>query len=86
MLEEVNVSITDLVLSDRLAWRLTLNNNIELLLGREEPMKRLTRFITLYHNIETQKDRRAEKVDLRYPHGFAVQWTHKNNTKQMDIN
>lgn len=78
MLKTKKMSIKSLLLSDSGAWVLRLNNGTLLLLGRDEPIKRLSRFLRTYDavfedNVEGQK-RKARRVDLRYPHGMAVSW------------
>ncbi|MBS0848473.1 cell division protein FtsQ [Citrobacter sp. JGM124] len=61
----------------RRSWQLTLNNGIQLNLGRGDTMKRLARFIELYPLLEQQAQADNKKityVDLRYDSGAAVGW------------
>lgn len=61
----------------RRSWQLTLNNGIQLNLGRGETMKRLARFVELYPLLEQQAQMDNKKityVDLRYDSGAAVGW------------
>lgn len=61
----------------RRSWQLTLNNGIQLNLGRGETMKRLARFVELYPLLEQQAQTDNKKityVDLRYDSGAAVGW------------
>ena len=69
-------SIEELVLSERFAWQLTLNNGITLNLGRENRIERVQRFMDVYpHIIENkQADQQINYVDLRYDTGLAVGW------------
>lgn len=88
LLEYRNLSIDELILSERFSWQLTLNNGIRLNLGREERVKRVQRFMDVYPLIEThldeqekqQKNRKkqlkqaVDYIDLRYDTGLAVGW------------
>ena len=61
-------------LSERRAWRLGLDNGLQIVLGRDadgaEP--RLARFVETYPATLGRFARRHEYVDLRYPSGFAL--------------
>lgn len=81
LLKKYDLSIKMLLLSDSHAWMLRLNNDTLLLLGREQPMQRLMRFLQVYPTIFVKTDeshheylRKARRVDLRYPHGMAISW------------
>lgn len=90
MLQSKHLSLKTLLLSDSSAWVLRLENGTLLLLGIDEPLKRLSRFLRSYDTIfnseaeewqnSDQKlgkpvnQRVARRVDLRYPHGMAVAW------------
>ncbi|GGO68843.1 cell division protein FtsQ/DivIB [Bowmanella pacifica] len=68
-----DVQVDELVLSERFAWNLKLDNGLRLNLGRDEFIDRLQRFVDIYPLL--QKDQRqAEYVDLRYDTGLAVGW------------
>ena len=88
LLEYVNLTIDELVLSERFSWQLTLNDGVMLNLGREERVKRVQRFMDVYpliktHLIEQEKQQKNSKkvikqavdyIDLRYDTGLAVGW------------
>ena len=88
LLEYRELSIDELILSERFSWQLTLNNGIRLNLGREERVKRVQRFMDVYPlinthllNQEKQKNNRKKQlkqavdyIDLRYDTGLAVGW------------
>jgi cell division protein FtsQ len=61
-------------MDSRKAWEIYLNNGYHLLLGQEEVMNRLQRFISLYPKIFTHPANELDYVDLRYSNGFAVKW------------
>ena len=67
----------------RRSWQLVLSDDTRLELGRNEDMKRLKRFITLYPTLQQQgqaENTRINYVDLRYDSGAAVGWTPIINT------
>jgi cell division protein FtsQ len=83
-LEKIGLRIAELRLSPRRAWRIRLDNGIELALGREQTDARLARFVALYPRLfgaqpavaaaggPSAAPRMPATVDLRYPDGFAV--------------
>jgi cell division protein FtsQ len=60
------------LLSERRAWQLRLDDGDVLELGRERMDERLQRFVTVYDHTLARLPARAYRVDLRYPNGFAV--------------
>ena len=54
------------------AWRMKLDNGLELELGRDEVGPRLDRFVAIWRQELSRLPYRMEYVDLRYPNGFAV--------------
>jgi cell division protein FtsQ len=74
MLAPLGLNVTRLQLSERRAWRMTLNDGLELRLGRDGVERRLQRFVEVYPGVLKQQLARIAAVDLRYTNGFAVQW------------
>lgn len=82
------MSITELVLSERFAWQLTLNDGVTLNLGREDRVKRVQRFMDIYPQIkklalekaknqnknQDEENQQVDYIDLRYDTGLAVGW------------
>jgi cell division protein FtsQ len=62
------------VLSERRAWRLTLDNGLHLMLGRDADgaEARLARFVEAHATAPGGIARGRGYVDLRYPNGFAL--------------
>lgn len=85
-LAPLGLTIRELRLSPRRAWRVRLDNGMQLALGREQTDARLARFIALYPRVfgaapavaQVAASTSAEPaampvtVDLRYSDGFAV--------------
>ena len=64
--------VTSLTLSDRGTWSLSLNDELEIIAGREEVMSRLGRFLAFYNAQESVDIENMLAVDLRYSNGLAV--------------
>ena len=73
-LAPLQLQIVELQLDQRRAVRLQLDNGIELLLGREERLNRLQRFVKVYHKALASHAMRIRSIDLRYSNGMAVRW------------
>jgi cell division protein FtsQ len=81
MLASKKMTIKMLMMSQSGAWFVRLTTGTVLLLGREHPLERLTRFLRAYEAVfmgnESAEDglvHFARRVDLRYPHGMAISW------------
>ena len=77
ILAKDNFTLKAVAMTARRSWQLTLNNGIQLNLGRGDTMKRLARFVELYPLLEQQAQTDNKKityVDLRYDSGAAVGW------------
>lgn len=75
-LAPLGMTIGELSLSPRRAWRMRLDNGLLLALGREAVDARLARFVALYPRLFAERDGVAPMqplaVDLRYPDGMAL--------------
>jgi cell division protein FtsQ len=56
------------------SWSMTLSNDAELLLGRDDARLRLARFARLLPQLQAQDPRTLARADLRYTNGFALTW------------
>jgi cell division protein FtsQ len=72
LLSPLGKRLLQVLLSERRAWQLKLDDGDVLELGRERMAERLQRFVTAYGRTLAQLPARAYRVDLRYPNGFAV--------------
>ena len=73
-LKPLGFSITKVLLDERRALVLELNNELELMLGKEQKSARLERFVRVYPKVLSDKISKIARVDLRYPHGMTVEW------------
>lgn len=76
MLRQVGLQVVGLNFEARGAWTLQLDNDIKLVVGREQVIERLERFLTLYQSRlkEDAEAGRIEQIDIRYNNGLAVKW------------
>jgi len=71
LLEKKGLKIQALSCNARQAWYIVLENNVQLLLGREQIQARLQRFLQVYKRI--MQIPYVTRIDLRYTNGIAVQ-------------
>ena len=74
LLASSNLHIVQLDLTQRHAWKVTLNNGMTVMLGRVQPIPRIQRFVKFYNKVIVTADKKADLVDLRYPNGLTVHW------------
>ena len=56
------------------SWSLTLDNGIEVVVGRDDARARLQRFARVLPQLLAQQARTIERADLRYTNGFTLAW------------
>lgn len=66
--------VSELSVNERRAWRLVLDNGVEVHLGRRELEPRLQRLVRVYPQVLARRAQEIAAVDLRYTNGFAVRW------------
>ena len=84
-LGRVGQDIRAIDLDERGAWTLVLGSGLEVLVGREQVRQRLDRFIAI-HDALADGERRAQRVDLRYPNGLAVRWVEGGQQPNVQAN
>lgn len=73
-LAAVDEEIALLSLEKRGAWRLRLQNGIDIKLGREPLEDKLKRFLRAYQQDLNSKAAEIQSIDARYTNGIAVRW------------
>lgn len=73
-LKRLNLNITSIQMDARHSWTLTLNNQLQILLGTSNIEQRLNNFIDYYPLKIAAQIREIKSVDLRYNNGFAIKW------------
>lgn len=76
----INGRIEQLVVSARLSWRIRLGGGISVELGREKLNERLARFTRFYPQAVAAVGP-IQRVDMRYPNGFAGEPQHTSPQK-----
>lgn len=71
--QHLGLNVSSLVLNERRAWQIILDNGIRLELGKESLDERIERFSFLYKKLG-DKAEKISYVDLRYDTGAAVGW------------
>lgn len=79
--ERLNMTITQLRLEPRGAWRVQLDNAFWIMLGRTDLDMRLERFITAWQRGLSASRDDIRYIDLRYPNGVSVAWHGENDSE-----
>lgn len=66
------LKLSGLNLSPRGSWELTLNDSIQIIVGKEKISERLQRFIDFYEGQPAKQTARINSADLRYDNGMAI--------------
>jgi cell division protein FtsQ len=79
MLRPLGFSVARLELRERGSWFLTTGAGsagpgIELLLGRDQLIEKMRRFIVIYDKTLKEQITNIASIDLRYANGLAVSW------------
>ena len=77
MLQPAELRIAALKRDARDAWRLTLTNDLELVIGRDQIIEKMRRFLLVWDQHLKTRATEVERVDIRYDNGVAVQWMKK---------
>jgi cell division protein FtsQ len=80
LLSSTGLTINELFLSERFAWRVELSNGIRLNIGRQQFINRLQNFIDVFPLLQA-RNKAINYIDLRYDIGLAVGWQ-KNDKKE----
>lgn len=64
--------VVELYLSERRAWSFRLDDGLIVHLGRQDPARAFTRFLRVTQLLGPERMQAIQRVDLRYPNGFAV--------------
>lgn len=81
-LADQSLELAEFSINNRWAWKFKLANGLEVLLGRNEQLKKLQRFLKTLTVLQQEQIDAMEVIDLRYPNGYAVSW--KAGTPEFD--
>ena len=68
----VGLRLTGLSLSSRGSWQLTLNDNMQVVVGRSDVIVKVERFVEFYVGQPATQTAQFESIDLRYSNGMAI--------------
>ncbi|MGM8933542.1 cell division protein FtsQ/DivIB [Pseudomonas neustonica] len=74
LLRPQGMVVSKLELRDRGSWFLTTEDGIEVLLGRDNLVDKMQRFMTIEQRLLQDRREMIARVDLRYSNGMAVAW------------
>jgi cell division protein FtsQ len=74
LLGDESLVLQRLQMNDRGAWTATLKGGVVLVLGRQEPLEKLRRFMWVYRQQLAADFEQVKRVDTRYINGLAVSW------------
>jgi len=74
LLRSHGLEIVALKCDNKKSWRLTLKNEKEIAIGREEVMEKLRRFVTVYDKFLSSVWSDVKAIDVRYSNGVSVEW------------
>lgn len=78
----MGLQVESIRMSARGSWSLTLNDGLEIEVGRGDPQQRLARFARLMPQIKNdEQQRQLVRADLRYTNGFALSWKEISKAK-----
>ena len=76
------MQVGTITLSERLSWEVITDNQVRVILGRDNIIKKLNLFTNNYQNILAGLKNRIEYVDLRYKDGFSVKKLQERSIKK----
>jgi cell division protein FtsQ len=74
LLRTRGLEIVSLQCDNKKSWRIILKSGVEIVIGRDQVMEKLQRFVTVYDNFLSGVWRDVQAVDVRYTNGAAVRW------------
>jgi cell division protein FtsQ len=82
LLQPASLKIVALRRDVRGAWWLSLENGLELVVGRGQVMEKMRRFLVVWELALKTQVERITQVDIRYDNGVAVRWAEKASAVQ----
>ncbi|MGZ8136313.1 MAG: cell division protein FtsQ/DivIB [Methylococcaceae bacterium] len=73
-LADQSIELAEFNINDRGAWKIIVSTGLEIVLGRNEQLKKLQRFLKTLTVLGQEQVEAMAAVDLRYPNGYAVSW------------
>jgi cell division protein FtsQ len=74
LLRKHGLDVKGLQADATLAWTLTLDNDLPIVIGRDQVMEKVGRFLLVYQQQLKQRLGEIERIDVRYSNGVAIGW------------
>ena len=74
VLNDQEMKLIEFRVNERRAWSMKIQNGLELILGRNEPLKKFQIFLKTFALLGKEQVEKVGIVDLRYPNGYALTW------------
>jgi cell division protein FtsQ len=74
LLRTRGLEIVALSCDQKKSWRMTLNGGTEIVVGRDQVMEKIQRFLIVYDQHLSSLWSDIKTIDVRYTNGIAVQW------------
>jgi cell division protein FtsQ len=74
LLRARGLEISILSCDNKKSWRITLKNDVEIAIGRDQVMEKMRRFVTVYDNFLNGVWADVKSIDVRYTNGVSVRW------------
>lgn len=81
-LKKKSMALDEIHIDDRRAWKVVLQNKMQLKLGRNDPLNKLERFLNTVMLLGEEQVSKVSIADLRYPNGYAIAW--KQGSEEID--
>ncbi len=81
-LADQSLEMAEFTINDRWSWKIKLATGMDILLGRNDQLKKLQRFLRTLPLLGRERVDAIAVVDLRYPNGYAVSW--KPDSEKID--
>ncbi len=78
-LNDKQMKLAEFRVNERRAWNIKLENGVEIILGRNEPLSKFQRFLKTFTLIGEEQFEKVAVVDLRYSNGYALTWKQDEN-------
>jgi cell division protein FtsQ len=73
-LRGTGLRIAEVRLTRRGSWSIRTADGAQWMLGRQEPLTRIERFVRVLPMVLSSSQGEIERADLRYANGFAIRW------------
>jgi len=74
LLRSRGLEVVALKCDNKKSWRLTIKNDVEIIIGRDQVMEKMRRFVTVYDTHLSNAWNDVKAIDIRYSNGVAVRW------------